>query len=127
MLKTVSSDQAPAAIGPYSQAIDSGELLFVSGQIPLDPKTGLIVGNNIRTQTRQVIENIESILNAAGLSLADVVKTTVLLFDLTDFNGMNEVYAKMFSDHKPARATFEVSRLPKDARIEIECVAKKPT
>ncbi|NEQ28773.1 MAG: RidA family protein [Microcoleus sp. SIO2G3] len=118
--------QAPAPVGPYSQAIAAkGQLLFVAGQIPLDPKTGAIVGEgNVEQQTEQAIANLEAILKAAGASIADVVKTTVFLADMNDFAAMNAVYARWFDEAiAPARACVEVSRLPKDVRIEIDCIA----
>jgi 2-iminobutanoate/2-iminopropanoate deaminase len=127
--KIVSTDRAPKAIGPYSQAVRaqwflSGGLLFTSGQIPIDPATGEIVPGDIRTQTRRVLDNLHVILRAAGTGLRDVVKTTVFLKDLGDFAAMNEVYATYFPEGPPARSTVEVSRLPKDVRIEIDAIAK---
>jgi 2-iminobutanoate/2-iminopropanoate deaminase len=120
----ISTAAAPAAIGPYSQAIRTGNLLFVSGQIPLDPATGQVVDGDIRAQTRQVLKNLAAILEAAGSSLGAVVKTTVYLRDLGEFAAMNEVYAEFFRDQPPARATVEVARLPRDAAVEIEVVAE---
>ena len=114
---------APAAIGPYSQAIQAGNLLFVSGQIPVDPATGAFAGSDIETQTRQSLTNVKNILEAAGFSLNDVVKTTVLLADIGDFAAMNAVYAAFFSENKPARACFAVKDLPKGALVEIEAIA----
>jgi 2-iminobutanoate/2-iminopropanoate deaminase len=123
--KTVISTAAvPAAIGPYSQAIRTGNLLFVSGQIPLDPATGQLLGGDIRAQTRQVLKNLAAILEAAGSSLGRVLKTTVYLRDLGEFAAMNEVYAEFFSEQPPARATVQVARLPRDAAVEIEVVAE---
>lgn len=122
---SISTPHAPAAIGPYSQAIQAGGTLYVSGQLPIDPATGLFAGEGIREQTRQSLENIRSILTAAGYSMTDVVKTTVLLKDMGDFSQMNEVYAEYFSQPYPARAAFQVAALPKAARVEIECVAVK--
>jgi 2-iminobutanoate/2-iminopropanoate deaminase len=119
----ISTAAAPAAIGPYSQAIRTGDLLFVSGQIPLDPATGQLLGGDIRAQTRQVLKNLAAILEAAGSSLGRVVKTTVYLRDLGEFAAMNEVYAEFFSEQPPARATVQVARLPRDAAVEIEVVA----
>ncbi len=113
---------APAPIGPYSQAIRAGSLIFVAGQIPLDHTTGM-VPEGITGQTRLVLHNLTAVLEAAGSSLADVVKTTVFMKDLGEFAAMNEVYAEFFSDKPPARATVEVARLPKDARVEIEAIA----
>jgi 2-iminobutanoate/2-iminopropanoate deaminase len=120
----ISTAAAPAAIGPYSQAIRTGDLLFVSGQIPLDPATGQLLGGDIRAQTRQVLKNLAAILEAAGSSLGRVVKTTVYLRDLGEFAAMNEVYAEFFSEQPPARATVQVARLPRDAAVEIEVVAE---
>ena len=123
MRQAVSSDQAPAAIGPYSQAIQSGGFLFLSGQIPLDPATGQLVGGDVAAQTRQVLDNLRAVLAAAGGSLDHVVRTTVYLADLGDFAAMNEVYAGYFTSPAPARATVQVARLPRDARVEIDAIA----
>lgn len=126
MRKVIQTDQAPAPVGPYNQAIaTSGQLLFVSGQIPLDPQTGAIVGEgDVAKQTEQAIANLTAILTAAGATLNDVVKTTVFLADMNDFATMNAVYARAFDEATaPARACVEVSRLPKDVRVEIECIA----
>ena len=123
-LKVVSTDKAPAAIGPYSQAIACGELVFCSGQIPLDPLTGEMVGDEIVAQTTQALANLGAVLEASGSSRDRVIKTTVLLADMNDFAQMNAVYAEFFGEHKPARAAFQVSRLPKDALVEIEAIAK---
>ena len=120
----IDTERAPQAIGPYSQAIVSGEWIFTSGQIPLDPQTGEMVEGDVRAQTERVLLNLEAILEAAGASLRDVVKTTVYLADLNDFSAMNEVYARFFTD-PPARSTVQVARLPRDARVEIEAVAKR--
>jgi 2-iminobutanoate/2-iminopropanoate deaminase len=122
--EVISTPNAPAAIGPYSQAVRTGNLIFVSGQIPLDPATGQLVRGDIGTQTQQVLENLAAVLEAAGSSLAKVVKTTVYLRDLGEFGGMNEVYAKFFAANSPARATVQVARLPRDAAIEIDVVAE---
>ncbi len=119
----VSTPHAPAAIGPYSQAIRAGDLLFVSGQIPLDPATGQLVADDIRAQTERVLTSIGEILKAAGSSLDAVVRTTVFLADLNEFTAMNEVYARFFTTPAPARATVQVSRLPRDVRIEIDVIA----
>ena len=116
---------APAAIGPYSQAVQAGNMLFVSGQIPIDPATGAFAGEDITTQTRQSLTNVRNILEAAGYSLNDVVKTTVLLADIADFAAMNAVYADFFDQNKPARACFAVRDLPKAALVEIEAIACK--
>jgi len=113
---------APAPVGPYSQAIRAGGMVFVAGQIPLDPTTGRMP-EGIAEQTRLVLRNVQAVLQAAGASLADVVKTTVFLKDLGEFAAMNEVYATFFPDDPPARATVEVARLPRDARVEIEAIA----
>ena len=123
MKQAISSPNAPKAIGPYSQAIRAGELLFASGQIPTDPSTGAIVDGDVAAQTRRVFDNLAAVLAAANLSFANVVKTTVFLADMNDFAAMNEVYGKYFSEPYPARATVQVARLPKDARVEIDLVA----
>lgn len=123
MRQAVRTDRAPQAIGPYSQAVRAGSLLFVSGQIPLDPDTGEIVGGDIRAQTHRVLQNLEAIVRAAGGTLDHVVWTTVYLIDLADFAGMNEVYGTYFRAPAPARATVQVARLPRDARLEIDAVA----
>lgn len=127
MLKEyVKTNNAPAPIGPYSQAIVAeGKLIFTSGQIPLDPKTGQIAEADIRKQTRLVIENIKAVLVSAGSNLDRVVKTTVYLKDMNDFAAMNEVYAEYFSSGVPARTTVQVCRLPKDVMVEIDCIALK--
>ena len=120
----IASPGAPAALGPYSQAIRSGNLLFVSGQIPLDPASGQLVDGGIELQTERVLKNLGAVLEEAGSSLAQVLKTTVYLRDLGDFGRMNEVYAKFFGETPPARATVEVSRLPRDVSIEIDLIAE---
>ena len=122
MKEIISTENAPGAIGPYSQAIKTGNLVFCSGQIPIDVKTGEFVSSDIREQTEQVLKNLSAVLEAAGSSLNNVVKTTVFLADMNDFAAMNEVYAKYFSDNKPARATVQAARLPRDARVEIEAI-----
>ena len=114
---------APAAVGPYSQAIKSGGFIFLSGQIPLDPKSGDVVGADAATQTEQVIKNIAALLEATGSGLYQIVKTTVFLKNMEDFKAMNEVYSKHFFFEPPARSTVEVARLPKDVLVEIECTA----
>ncbi len=121
----ISTDQAPAPVGPYNQAIAAtGKMVFVAGQIPLDPRTGEIVGTDVATQTEQAIANLKAILEAAGTTLSDVVKTSVFLKNMNDFAAMNSVYAKYFAeDTAPARACVEVARLPKDVLVEIECIA----
>ena len=116
---------APAAIGPYSQAIAAGNTIYVSGQIPIDPATGIFAGDDIVTQTRQSLTNLKSILAAAGADMGNVVKTTVYLAHMEDFAAMNQVYAEFFTAPYPARAAFEVAALPKNALVEIECVAVK--
>jgi 2-iminobutanoate/2-iminopropanoate deaminase len=121
--KIIAAAGAPKAIGPYSQAVKAGRFLFLSGQLPLDPETGNISGDGIETQTRQAIENIKSILASAGVSLSDVVKTTVFLRDIGHFPEMNQVYQQYFATDAPARSCVEVSRLPKDVLIEIESIA----
>jgi 2-iminobutanoate/2-iminopropanoate deaminase len=121
--QVVKTGKAPEAIGPYSQAIKAGGLVFVSGQIPIDPETGQFVSGGIAEQTRQVMKNLAAVLDAAGSDLQLVVKTSVFLADMEEFAAMNEVYGKFFSDEPPARATVQAVRLPRDARIEIEAVA----
>ena len=123
MRQAVSTESAPAAIGPYSQGIRTGNLIFVSGQIPLDPATGALVSGDIAAQTHRVFANLRAILEAGGASLDRVVRTTVYLADMNDFAAMNEVYATYFSKPAPARATVQAARLPKDARIEIDVIA----
>lgn len=125
MNQPIYTPNAPAAIGPYSQAVQTGSMLFVSGQIPIDPATGEFAGTDIATQTRQSLTNISNILAAAGYSLNDVVKTTVLLADIADFAAMNAVYAEFFTENKPARAAFAVKDLPRGALVEIEAIAAK--
>ena len=120
---SVHTDQAPQAIGPYSQAIKAGGFVFASGQIPTDPATGQFVAGGIAEQTEQVLKNLAAVLEAAGSGLRDVVKTTVFLADMGEFALMNEVYGKFFADSPPARATVEAARLPRDARVEIEAIA----
>ncbi len=127
-IRPISTENAPKAIGPYSQAIQAGGFLFVSGQIPLDPATGAFSGEEIEEQTEQVIRNINAILAAEGLTLEHVVRSEVYLKDLNDFQRMNAIYAKWFShEAKPARQTMQVSKLPKDALIEISCIAYVPS
>lgn len=123
MRTAISTPGAPKAIGPYSQAIRAGSLLFVSGQIPIDPATGQMVGGDIAAQTRRVFQNLQAILEAAGASLDAVVRSTVYLADMNDFAAMNEVYGTFFSAPAPARATVQAARLPKDARVEIDVIA----
>ncbi len=123
MKKSISTDKAPAAIGPYSQGVVSGNLIFVSGQLPINSETGKFAGDDITTQTKQSLSNVKAVLEAHGASLNDIVKVTVFLKDMNDFGGMNEVYASYFSAPYPARAAVEVARLPKDALVEIEAIA----
>ncbi len=125
MLKIISTDKAPAAVGPYSQAIQAGGFIYVSGQLPLIPGKGELVKDDIKAATKQALENAKAILEAAGYSFNDVVKVTVLLNDIKQFADMNAVYAEYFSEHKPARAAFEVANLPLLADVEIEMVAYK--
>lgn len=125
MNNAISTPNAPAAIGPYSQGIQAGSTLFVSGQLPIDPATGAFAGEDIASQTRQSLTNIKNILAAAGASMNDVVKTTVMLKNIGDFAAMNAVYAEFFTDPFPARAAYQVAALPKDALVEIECIAVK--
>jgi len=123
MRTPISTPAAPAAIGPYSQAIRAGDFLFVSGQIPLDPETGTLVGDGIADQTHRVLRNLGAILEAAGGSFSQVVKTTVYLADMTEFAKMNEIYATYFPAPAPARATVQAARLPRDVRVEIDLIA----
>lgn len=123
MRETISTENAPGAIGPYSQAVKTGNMVFCSGQIPIDPATGEFVSNDVAEQTRQVLVNLSAVLKAAGTDLNNVVKTTVFLADMNDFTAMNEIYAEFFNENKPARATVQAARLPRDARVEIECIA----
>jgi 2-iminobutanoate/2-iminopropanoate deaminase len=126
MNQEIHTNQAPAAVGPYSQAIQTGSLLFISGQIPLDPATGKLVSEqegDVREQTRQVLTNLKHILEEAGADMKDVVKTTVLMADIRDFEAMNGVYAEFFTEPYPARAAFQVAALPKGAKVEVEAVA----
>lgn len=125
MNTAIHTDLAPAAIGPYSQAIAAGNTVYVSGQIPIDPATGAFAGNDITTQTRQSLTNLRNILQAAGMDMSNVVKTTVLLADMGDFAAMNAVYAEFFTQPYPARAAFQAACLPRNALVEIECVAVK--
>ena len=122
-MKVIKTLEAPAAIGPYSQAIKANGFLFVSGQIPLTPN-GELAGDDIKTQTKQVLKNLKAILKEADLSLKDAVKTTIFLKNMDDFSIVNEIYAQAFGEHKPARSTIEISKLPKDVLVEIELIAK---
>jgi 2-iminobutanoate/2-iminopropanoate deaminase len=125
MKKIIKTDRAPAAVGPYSQGVDAGDLVFVAGQVPISPSEGRIVEETVAGQTRQSIENIKAILAEAGLGLDKVVKTTVFLLSMDDFREMNEVYAEYFRGEPPARATVAVAALPLGARVEIEAVASR--
>ena len=124
MKQVIHTDSAPAAIGPYSQAIQIGDLLFVSGQVPIDPSTGAIVEGDVKAQAQQSLNNLKAILNAAGTNMGAVVKTTVFLADMNDFAAMNEVYAQFFQEPFPARSAVQVGRLPKDVLVEIEAIAQ---
>ena len=123
-MEIVSTEQAPKALGPYSQAIKSGGFIFCSGQIPIDPGANAVVATTIEDQTRQAITNLGNVLKAAGSSLAKVVKTTVFISDMNDFAALNGVYAELFGDTKPARSCVQVARLPKDVKLEIEAIAE---
>ncbi|NPA53393.1 MAG: RidA family protein [Aquificae bacterium] len=122
-MQMIETDKAPKAIGPYSQAIRYENLVFISGQIAIDPKTQEFIGGDIKTQTKQIMENIKGILEEVGLNFNHIVKTTIYLKNMEDFQQMNEVYGSYFTDYKPARATVEVSNLPKGALVEIEVIA----
>jgi 2-iminobutanoate/2-iminopropanoate deaminase len=119
----ISTENAPGAIGPYSQAVKTNGMVFCSGQIPIDIATGEFVSDDVAEQTEQVLKNLSAVLEAAGTGLNNVVKTTVFLADMADFAAMNEVYAKYFNDNKPARATVQAAGLPRGARVEIDCIA----
>lgn len=123
MKEIIATENAPGAIGPYSQAVRAGNMVFCSGQIPIDVATGEFVSDDVAEQTTQVLKNLSAVLEAAGTSLNNVVKTTVFLADMNDFAVVNEIYAEFFSENKPARATVQAARLPKDARVEIDCIA----
>lgn len=122
-IRTTHTEEAPKAVGPYSQAIVAGDLIFCSGQIPLDPASGKIVEGDIAVQTGRVLDSLAAVLSAAGSDLAHVVKTSVFLADLNDFTAMNETYALRFGEHRPARSTIEAGKLPRGAKIEIDCIA----
>ena len=122
-IEYLATEKAPAAVGPYSQGIKAGQFVFTSGQLPLDPKTGQLVQDDIQTATRVALENVKAVLAASGAMLEDVVKVTVFVKDMNDFSKINEVYAEFFANHKPARSLVEVARLPKDGVIEIEAIA----
>ena len=121
--EVIATDQAPGAIGPYSQAIKLGTLVFTAGQIPLDPATGKLVEGDVKAQTERVLQNLQAVLGAAGTSLSRVVKTTCFLTNLDDFAAFNEVYSQYFSENKPARSTVQAARLPAGAQVEVECIA----
>ncbi len=123
MKEIIATDQAPRAIGPYSQAVRSGNFVFASGQIPIDPATGEFVAGGIAEQTERVLKNLTAVFEAAGVAMDQIVKTTVFLADLNDFTAMNEVYARFFKENPPARATVQAARLPRDAKVEIEAIA----
>src|SRR5690349_2041283 len=123
MKEIIATEQAPRAIGPYSQAVRAGNLVFASGQIPIDPATGEFVSGGIEEQTEQVLKNLTEVFAAAGVQMSQIVKTTVFLADMNDFTAMNEVYARFFGEASPARATVQAARLPRDARVEIDAIA----
>jgi len=122
-LRVIATEDAPAAIGPYSQAVVHDGLVYTAGQIPIDPRTGELVAGDIALQTERVLENLSAVLRAAGSSLQQVVRTTVYLRDMNEFTAMNEVYARYFADHRPARSTVQAARLPRDVSVEIDCIA----
>ena len=124
-MKTIHTEQAPKAVGPYSQAIEAGGFVFASGQLPIDPATGTFAEGGIKEQTRQSLTNAQAVLRAAGIDLTHVVKTTVFLSDIENFAAMNEVYAEFFKEPYPARSAFAVKTLPKGALVEVECIAEK--
>lgn len=126
MHTAISTPDAPAAIGPYSQAVSAGSMVFLSGQIPLDPKTGVVVSGDIRLETDRVLDNLHAVLAAAGLTFDNVVRTTIFLTDLGDFAAVNETYGKRFKGTFPARATVQVAALPKGVRVEIDAIAVRP-
>ncbi len=123
--KVIHTPNAPEAIGPYSQAIDTGDVIYVSGQIPIDPKTGAFAGEDISTQTRQVMENVKAIVEAAGSSMDRVIKCSIFLADMGDFQTVNEIYGSYFGDEPPAREAIAVKTLPKNARVEVSCITGK--
>lgn len=125
MKKIIHTEKAPAAVGPYSQAVEANGMLFISGQIPMNPETGKVVDGGIREQTRQVMKNISALLNEAGYTLSQVVKSTCLLSDMANFKAMNEVYAEYYKEEQPARAAFAVKELPLGVMVEIETIAVK--
>lgn len=123
MKQIINTNDAPAPIGPYNQAVKAGNTLYVSGQIPMNPKTGELVSSGIEDETRMVMKNLEAILKAAGLNFGHVVKCTIFIMDMNDFSAINAVYGESFGDDAPARETVQVSRLPKDVNVEISCIA----
>ena len=123
MKEIIATDGAPRAIGPYSQAVRAGNLIFASGQIPIDPATGEFVAGGIAEQTEQVLRNVTAVIEAAGVGLDQIVKTTVFLASMDDFTAMNEVYGRVFGENRPARSTVQAARLPRDARVEIDAIA----
>jgi 2-iminobutanoate/2-iminopropanoate deaminase len=125
VIKTIATDKAPQAIGPYSQGVQVNDIYYFSGQIPIDPKTNEMVTNNIEVQTQQVLANIRNLLESEGLAIENVIKTTIFIQDMDQFTTINKIYEEFFNGHKPARSTVEVSRLPKDALIEIEVIASQ--
>lgn len=125
-MKTIQTQNAPKAVGPYSQGVFVKDTLYVSGQIPFDPKTNALISNDIKDQTRQSLENVLAIVETAGLTKENIVRCTVFMTNLSDFPLMNEVYSHFFGEHKPARAAVEVRRLPKDVMVEIDAIAVKP-
>lgn len=126
MKKIIATADAPAAVGPYSQAVRSGDLLFTAGQVALEPGTGVLVDGDVKAQTRRVMENLAAVLAAAGCGFDDVVKATCFLVDMNDFADFNDVYASYFGSEPPARSTVQVARLPKDSRVEVELIARLP-
>ena len=124
-MRFIATDQAPKAIGPYSQAVEDGGLLFASGQIPLDPATGELIAGDITASAERILDNLEAVLQEAGLTFADVLKTTVFLTQTSDFPAMNAVYARRFGEHRPARSTITVAGLPKGASLEIDLIARR--
>ncbi len=124
-MKTIHTDKAPAAIGPYSQAVETGNYIFTSGMIPVIPETGEIAGDTVEAQARQAFTNLKNLVEASGSSLDNVVKTTVFIKDMNDFSKINEIYAEFFKENLPARSCVEVARLPKDVKLEVEAIAEK--